>query len=60
MVIVSPCRKRPDRWLVKTRLGLAAPEGLSLEDLGIEDFDPSYGGVPTGHARAPLVPPFVM
>ena len=42
--MVSPYRKRPDRWQVKTRLGLAAPEGLSLQDLGIQDFDRAYGG----------------
>ena len=41
---VSSYRKRPDHWQVKTRLGLAATEGLSLQDLGIEDFDRAYGG----------------
>jgi hypothetical protein len=34
----------PDRWQVKIRLGLAAPDGLSLQSLGIQTFDPAYGG----------------
>jgi len=32
------------RWISKLRLGAAAPEGLSLLDLGIECFDPAFGG----------------
>jgi len=37
-------RERPDRWQMKVRLGLAAPEGLSLQAMGIEEFDAAYGG----------------
>jgi hypothetical protein len=31
-------------WRVKLRLGAAAPDGLTLAALGIEEFDPRYGG----------------
>jgi hypothetical protein len=41
---VNRHREHPDRQQVKIRLGLAAPEGLSLQALGIEHFDPGYGG----------------
>jgi len=41
---VNRHRERPDRQQVKIRLGLAAPEGLSLQALGIEHFDSAYGG----------------
>ncbi len=34
----------PGTWRVKLRLGAAAPDGLSLAALGIEQFDPRYGG----------------
>ena len=34
----------PPRWQVKLRLGQAAPPGFALSDLGIEEFDPCYGG----------------
>jgi hypothetical protein len=37
-------REYPDRWQLKIRLGLAAPEGLSLQAMEIEAFDPGYGG----------------
>jgi hypothetical protein len=31
-------------WITKVRLGQAAPEGLSLFDLGIRKLDPNFGG----------------
>ena len=34
----------PGRWKMKLRLGQAAPDGLSLSMLGLEEFDPRYGG----------------
>lgn len=34
----------PDTWKVKLRLGSAAPDGLALTALGIEELDPRYGG----------------
>ena len=34
----------PGRWKVKLRLGPAAPDGLSLPMLRLEEFDPRYGG----------------
>lgn len=40
----SPHRKHKGFWEVKTRLGAAAPEGLCLNKLGIDDFDSSWGG----------------
>lgn len=33
-----------ERWVNKLRLGAAAPDGLSLLDLGIDRFDPAFGG----------------
>lgn len=46
MMVVTMNRHRelPERWQVKIRLGLAAPEGLSLQAMGIEQFDAAYGG----------------
>lgn len=32
------------RWHMKLRLGRAAPPWLSLHDLGLNHFDPAYGG----------------
>jgi hypothetical protein len=32
------------RWQVRLRLGLAAPDGFSLADLGVTDLDSVYGG----------------
>jgi hypothetical protein len=32
------------RWVMKLRLGLAAPAGLTLPRLGIEEFDVAFGG----------------
>jgi hypothetical protein len=40
----SPMKDREGHLEVKVRQGLAAPEGLSLQRLGIETFDPAYGG----------------
>jgi hypothetical protein len=34
----------PGRWIVKLRLGDAAPEGLTLHTLGIGEWDPGFGG----------------
>jgi hypothetical protein len=30
--------------MMKLRLGLAAPPGLTLQRLGVQAFDPRYGG----------------
>jgi len=40
----SPHRKYSGFWEVKTRLGKAAPEGLRLNELGIDGFDQFWGG----------------
>ena len=29
---------------MKVRLGAGAPQGMTLQGLGIETFDPAYGG----------------
>ena len=34
----------PSRWHMKVRLGSGAPQGMSLQGLGIKKFDPAYGG----------------
>ena len=44
VMTASPYQNREDRWQVKIRLGLAAPTGLSLHDLGIPAWDEAYGG----------------
>jgi hypothetical protein len=43
VMLVVPCPE-PGSWKVKLRLGRAAPDGLSLAALRIEEFDPRYGG----------------
>jgi len=40
----SPHRKHEGFWEVKTRLGAAAPEGLRMNELGINEFDSRWGG----------------
>jgi hypothetical protein len=44
IMVASPLPENPCRWQIKLRLGLAAPPGLSLSNLGITEFDPNYGG----------------
>lgn len=44
IMLASPFPGKPGWWEVKVRLGLAAPEGLWLNRLQIDGFDPSYGG----------------
>jgi hypothetical protein len=34
----------PDRWNVKLRLGRAAPPGFTLRSLGIQHWNPGFGG----------------
>jgi hypothetical protein len=44
IMIAVPLRGTPDRWVNRVRLGFAAPQGLSLLDLGINEFDQAWGG----------------
>ncbi|HEU4648850.1 MAG TPA: hypothetical protein VFS33_07285 [Gemmatimonadales bacterium] len=45
IVTDSPHPDHPGRWIVKVRLGAAAPAGVSLGRLAItETIDPAYGG----------------
>lgn len=44
IMIAAPHDRRPGSWVMKIRLGLSAPAGLSLHDLGIQHMDPFYGG----------------
>lgn len=44
VLCIHPNFARPGRWIARTRLGPAAPAGLSLQRLGIETFDPAWGG----------------
>lgn len=44
IMVANPLPSDPARWQVKLRLGNAAPEGFSLADLQIHEFDPAYGG----------------
>ena len=44
LIAVFVPHAEPDKWVVKLRLGQAAPDGLSLHQLGINAFDANYGG----------------
>lgn len=44
VLLAAPLPTDPTRWLVKVRLGLAAPEGTTLDGLGITGIDPAFGG----------------
>lgn len=44
IVLATRHRELPDRWVMKLRLGAAAPPGLTLYSLGIRDWDPAFGG----------------
>jgi hypothetical protein len=44
MVIVLASRSHSSTWTMKLRLGRAAPDGLVLHDLRINEFDQGYGG----------------
>lgn len=44
LMLATPCPKPARAWKVKLRLGRAAPDGLSLAMLDINEFDPRYGG----------------
>ncbi len=43
ILLFSPHEKNIGNWEAKIRLGMAAPSGLTLSKLEIEDFDPSFG-----------------
>lgn len=43
ILVFSPHKKDIGKSEVKIRLGMAAPEGLTLHKLKIEDFDPTFG-----------------
>lgn len=42
ILTAAPYHRKP--WVMKVRLGLAAPPGMTLHQLGIREFDPAYGG----------------
>lgn len=44
VLLASPLPADPACWLVKVRLGLAAPEGTTLHGIGITEIDPAFGG----------------
>jgi hypothetical protein len=44
VLLASPLPADPARWLVKVRLGLAAPAGTTLHRIGIAEIDPAFGG----------------
>jgi hypothetical protein len=45
LIVVAQPTGRADRpFNYKTRLGMGAPEGVSILDLGINEFDPYFGG----------------
>jgi hypothetical protein len=44
IVLANPLPADPRRWQIKVRLGLAAPEEMTLWDLDIPSLDPAFGG----------------
>jgi hypothetical protein len=44
VMVARPTGDEALPWKIKLRLGLAAPEGASILDIGLTDFDPSFGG----------------
>lgn len=44
LLVISAHPAIPDHFIVKTRLGNAAADGTSLHRLGIDAFDPAFGG----------------
>ena len=44
MILLLSPRIDSNRWDAKMRLGLGAPEGVSLHDLRSKRFDPAFAG----------------
>lgn len=44
VLLVSPRPNASDRWIMKLRLGRNAPEGFTIHDLHMTEFDTAYGG----------------
>ena len=44
ILLTAPHPDHAHRWIAKLRLGRAAPAALTLHALGVEAFDPNYGG----------------
>lgn len=40
----SPMKDNAEMWEVKIRLGQNAPEGMTLQNIGMKEFDPIFGG----------------
>jgi hypothetical protein len=43
VLVYCPLEKKQDHMEAKIRLGLAAPAGMTLDDLEINDIDPNFG-----------------
>ncbi len=43
-LLMSRRKLEQRRWDTKLRLGLNPPAGLSIQRMGIEEFDPGYAG----------------
>ncbi|MDQ6717453.1 MAG: hypothetical protein M3Z17_03775 [Gemmatimonadota bacterium] len=44
VILIAQEVERGTKWQIKTRLGLNRPDGFTLFDLAINEFDPSWGG----------------
>lgn len=44
IMVAQPREERGDRWNVKLRVGHAAPRGFTLHSLGIQNWNPAFGG----------------
>lgn len=44
LMIAAPAKHDAERWEMRVRLGLGAPDGLRLNELEIQEFDPNFGG----------------
>ena len=44
ILLAVPRPNESGTWIMKLRLGARAPEGFTIHDLHMTDFDPAYGG----------------
>jgi len=44
ILLATPYKDDPNRKIIKLRLSINAPKGLSLDSLNIREIDPNYGG----------------
>ncbi|MCR4275031.1 MAG: hypothetical protein NUW02_03260 [Candidatus Campbellbacteria bacterium] len=53
ILLGSPMKDNPERWEIKIRLGMKAPEGLTLNTLNLPDFGGRWNAGSTKRAKGP-------